>query len=70
MVDAIWRASDLTRAYLGRDSAQVTGCIAGLDTGRLERVLVWLVLDHDRLFDDLGGPSMSVREIDEAAALA
>ncbi|MFD7667813.1 hypothetical protein [Streptomyces sp. NPDC059788] len=70
MVDAVWRASDLTRAYLTQDRARVAGCLAGLDTGRLERVLVWLVLEHDELFDRLGEPSMAVREIDAVAALA
>jgi hypothetical protein len=70
LVDAIWRASDLTRAYLDQDRAQVAACLTGLDTDRLERVLVWLGLDHDRLFDTLGEPSMAVRDIYAVAALA
>ncbi|MCY0935944.1 hypothetical protein [Streptomyces sp. H34-S4] len=70
LVDAMWRATDLTRAYLSQNRAQVEACLAGLDTGRLERVLAWLVLDHDEFFDRLGEPSMAVREIDAAAALS
>ncbi|WP_329558899.1 hypothetical protein OG711_08105 [Streptomyces uncialis] len=32
--------------------------------------MAWLILNHDELFDNLGEPSMSVREIDAMAALA
>ncbi|OSZ59272.1 hypothetical protein OQI_17045 [Streptomyces pharetrae CZA14] len=70
LIDAIWRAADLTRAYLVQDRIQVATCLTGLDTTRLERVLTWLILEHDALFDALGEPSMSVRELDAAAALA
>ncbi|MFE4664537.1 hypothetical protein ACFRI7_11775 [Streptomyces sp. NPDC056716] len=70
LIDAIWRAVDLKRAYLIPDRVQVAACLAGLDSSRLERVLTWLVLDHDILFCDLGEPSMSVRELDSVAALA
>ncbi|MDX3855608.1 hypothetical protein [Streptomyces sp. AK02-01A] len=67
-IDAMWRAADLTRAYLARD--RVAACIAGLDIDRLEGVLVWLILDHDALFDELGEPSMGMSEADALAALA
>ncbi|CAM5307181.1 hypothetical protein [Streptomyces abikoensis] len=70
LVDAMWRAADLTRAYLDHDRAQVSACLANLDTDRLKHVLAWLILTHDELFDELGEPSMAVREIDAAAALA
>lgn len=70
LVNAMWRATDLTRAYLSQNRAQVDVCLADLDTGRLERVLVWLVLDHDMLFDRLGQPSLAMREIDAVAALS
>ncbi|WP_406186189.1 hypothetical protein [Streptomyces sp. NBC_01006] len=70
LIDAIWRAADLTRAYLVQDRVQVATCLAGLDTSQLERVLTWLILDHDALFGALGEPSMSVRELDAVAALA
>lgn len=70
LVDAMWRATDLTRAYLSQNRAHIEGCLADLDFGRMERVLAWLVLDHDELFDRLGEPSMAVREIDAVAALS
>ncbi|MET7344639.1 hypothetical protein [Streptomyces sp. NPDC005547] len=70
LVEAIWRAGDLTRAYLVQDCEQVSACLTGLDTAVLDRVLAWLALDHDKLFGDLGEPAMSLRELDEAAALA
>ena len=66
----MWRATDLKRAYLTRDAARVAVLLAGLDAARVERVFAWLVLGHDVLFDGLGGPSMSLAEIDAAAALA
>lgn len=69
-VESMWRAADLTRAYLAQDRAVVQECLAGVDTDALDHVLAWLSLDHDALFDDLGEPSMSVREIDALAALA
>ncbi|MEV0633983.1 hypothetical protein AB0I77_03210 [Streptomyces sp. NPDC050619] len=50
--------------------AQVAACLTGLDTGRPERALVWWGLDHDRLFDMPGVPSMAVRDIYEVAARA
>ncbi|WP_445520931.1 hypothetical protein [Streptomyces sp. NEAU-174] len=70
LIDAMWRAADLTRAYLVQDRVQVATCLTGLDTSRLERVLAWLILEHDRLFGELGEPSMAVRELDAVAALA
>ncbi|MFD9598598.1 hypothetical protein ACFWA9_38350 [Kitasatospora sp. NPDC059973] len=70
LVDATWRAADLTRAYLMRDRAAVESCLAGLDADRLEWVLAWLVLDHDALFTELGEPSMGVGSLDVVAALA
>jgi hypothetical protein len=66
----MWRAVDVTRAYLARDRAGVAACLTGLDTGRLEYVLAWVVLRHDELFETLGEPSMGVREIGAVAALA
>ncbi|WP_381805355.1 hypothetical protein [Streptomyces niveus] len=70
LIDAMWRATDLTRAYLTEDRAQVAGCLAALGTDRLEQVLAWLVLTHDQHFDTLGESSMGLREIDAVAALA
>ncbi|MEU1129544.1 hypothetical protein ABZ383_06705 [Streptomyces sp. NPDC005900] len=70
LVHAMWRAADLTRAYLSHDRGQVARCLAGLDIPQLERVLTWLILDHDALFGELGEPSMSVRELDGMGALA
>ncbi|AEW92990.1 MULTISPECIES: hypothetical protein [Streptomycetaceae] len=70
LIEVMWRATDLTRAYLAQDRTSVTACVADLDTERLERILVWLILDHDNIFDNLGEPSMEVREIDAVAALA
>jgi acyl-coenzyme A synthetase/AMP-(fatty) acid ligase len=70
IVDAMWRANDLTRAYLARDRARVAACIVGLGGDRLERVLIWLSLDHDALFTDLGEPSMGMSEAAALAALA
>lgn len=69
LVDAMWRAADLTRAYLAQDRVRVADCLTGLDTGRLECVLAWLILNHDELFDTLEEPSMAVREIDAVAAV-
>lgn len=66
----MWRAIDLTRAYLAQDRAQVEACLTGLDADRLELVLAWLILNHDELFDRLGEPFMAMREIDAVAALA
>ncbi|MFC8454419.1 hypothetical protein [Kitasatospora sp. NPDC057223] len=40
-VDAIWRAADLTRAYLARERAVVEGILAGVDGGVLDGVLAW-----------------------------
>ncbi|MGW8452459.1 hypothetical protein [Streptomyces niveus] len=70
MVDAMWRATDLTRAYLSGDRAGIAGCLTGLGTDRLEPVVAWLVLTHDEHFDTLGEPSMGMRAIDAVAALA
>ncbi|MGS2591113.1 hypothetical protein [Streptomyces hebeiensis] len=70
VVEAMWRATDLTRAYLAQDRVQVAACLTDLDTDRLEHVLAWLLLDRDGLFDMLGEPSMAVGEIDTVAALA
>ncbi|MBT2423421.1 substrate-binding domain-containing protein [Streptomyces sp. ISL-22] len=69
-VIAMWRVADLTRACLAQDRAQVAACLAGLGTDRVERVLAWLILNHDELFDELREPSMAVREVDAVAALA
>nr|BFD88369.1 hypothetical protein StreXyl84_77700 [Streptomyces sp. Xyl84] len=70
LVDAMWRAADLTRAYLAQDRARVADCLTGLDTGLLERIGSWLVLDHDQLFTKLGKPAMSVSRLKAVAALA
>ncbi|MEU2730611.1 hypothetical protein ABZ650_23140 [Streptomyces griseoviridis] len=70
LIDAMWRAADLTRAYLAQDRGQVVTVLTDPDTGLLERVLTWLVLEHDALFDELGEPPMPVRELDATAALA
>ncbi|AXK36578.1 hypothetical protein DVA86_32390 [Streptomyces armeniacus] len=69
-VEAMWRAADLTRAYLAQDSAHVAACLTGLDTDQQEHFLMWLVLEHDALFGDLGEPTMGVRRLNELAALA
>ncbi|WP_329021759.1 MULTISPECIES: hypothetical protein [unclassified Streptomyces] len=37
-VEAIWRAADLTRAYLVQDREQVSACLTGLDRALLDRV--------------------------------
>ena len=66
-VDAMWRATDLTRAYLAQDRARVAACLADLNTDQLNHVLTWLILDYDVLFDGLGKPSMAAGEL---AALA
>ncbi|MFF8447733.1 hypothetical protein ACF06Q_08530 [Streptomyces leeuwenhoekii] len=70
LIRAMWQALDLTRAYLSQDRGQVARCLAGLDITQLERVLAWLILDHDALFDELGEPPMSVRELDRMGAHA
>ncbi|WP_331763061.1 hypothetical protein OHA19_42255 (plasmid) [Streptomyces sp. NBC_00012] len=62
--------SDLTRAHLAGNRDRVAACIAGLGTDRLERVLAWIILDHDALFDELGEPSMGMSEVDALAASA
>ena len=69
-VDAMWRATDLTRAYLARERAVVEGVLAGVDADVLDGVLAWLILDHDDLFEELGEPSMRVRGLDAVAAMA
>lgn len=70
LVDAMWRAADLTRAYLAQDRARVASCLTNLDTGLLERIAGWLVLDHDQLFVRLGEPTMSLSRLKDVAALA
>ncbi|WP_031045616.1 hypothetical protein [Streptomyces sp. NRRL F-5650] len=70
LVDAMWRAADLTRAYLAQDRSQIAACLRDLDTSLLERIAGWLVLDHDQLFVRLGEPTMSVSRLKDAAALA
>ncbi|MYS40165.1 hypothetical protein GTY23_02640 [Streptomyces sp. SID5998] len=70
LVDAMWRAADLKRAYLTQDRGKVAACLKGLDTSQMELVCGWLVLDHDQQFEDLGEPSMTVREIYAMATLA
>ncbi|WP_329404380.1 hypothetical protein [Streptomyces melanogenes] len=70
LVDAMWRATDLTRAYLAQDRSRVAACLVGLDMERLECVVAWLACEHDLLFERLGEPSMGVRELDAVAALA
>ncbi|MFI9833795.1 hypothetical protein ACIHIX_39620 [Streptomyces sp. NPDC051913] len=70
VAEGMWRATDLTRAYLDQDRVRVGACLDGLDSVQVEHLLVWQVLEHDMLFDDLGEPSMSVRVLDEVSALA
>jgi hypothetical protein len=70
LIEAMWRAADLTRAYLAQDPTQVAGCLTGLDTDQVEHFLAWLVLDHDALFEELGEPSLGVRNLTELAGLA
>ncbi|CQR61811.1 hypothetical protein [Streptomyces leeuwenhoekii] len=70
LIHAMWQALDLTRAYLSQDRVQVARCLAGLDISQLERVLTWLILDHDALFDELGQPPMLMRELGRMGALA
>lgn len=70
LIDAMWHAADLTRAYLGQDRAGIAACLAGLDVVGQEHLLAWLILNHDAVFDDLGKPDMSVREMDAVAGLA
>lgn len=70
LVDAMWRAADLTRAYLVRDRGWIATCLSGLGDARIQRICGWLILDHDRLFDELCEPSMAAREIYAMAALA
>ncbi|MFD8609536.1 hypothetical protein [Streptomyces sp. NPDC059631] len=70
LVDAMWRANDLRRAYLDRDRARVAACLAGLAPGQIERVCGWLILDHDALFRELGEPPLTVREIYATATAA
>lgn len=69
MLTAVWRAMDLTRAYLTEDRAQVAECLTGVDSSDLEGVMAWVGLEYDAHFDALGEPMMSVRELDAAAAL-
>jgi hypothetical protein len=70
VADAMWRAADLTRAYLAQDRARVAACLTDLPSDLLERVLIWLVLDHDALVDELEQQPMAVRAIGAVAALA
>lgn len=70
LVDAMWRAVDLRVAYLSQDRARVVTYLAGLDDTRLERVLAWMSVHHDEIFEQLGEPSLTVREIETVAALA
>jgi hypothetical protein len=70
LVDAMWRAADLRRAYLAQDRDKVAACLTGLDDSQIERVCGWLILDHDQLFKELGEPPMTVREILAMATLA
>ncbi|WP_018569208.1 hypothetical protein [Streptomyces sp. PsTaAH-124] len=70
LVETIWRAADLTRAYLAQDRARVAACLVGLDSGLLDRVHDWLILDHDQLFQQLGEPTMTVSRLKATAALA
>ncbi|MFC8449143.1 hypothetical protein [Kitasatospora sp. NPDC057223] len=69
-VDAMWRAADLTRAYLAEDRAMVEKILAEVDTDALDSILAWLIISHDELFDGLGEPSLSVRGFEAVAALA
>ncbi|WP_405021344.1 hypothetical protein [Kitasatospora sp. NBC_00070] len=70
MVAAMWRAADLTRAYLTEDRAAVGKCLAGVEADGLDRLLAWLVLDHDWFFTELGEPAVPVLLIEAMAALA
>ncbi|AZM44426.1 hypothetical protein DMB38_35980 [Streptomyces sp. WAC 06738] len=70
LIETLWRAADLTRACLARDTAHIGACLTGLDTGQMKDLLAWLVLDHDALFEDLGEPSMTVGNLNMLAALA
>jgi hypothetical protein len=70
IIDAMWRALDLRRAYLGANRTMVAACLAGLDDARIERVGAWTSIHHDELFGVLGEPSMSVRVIGQVAASA
>lgn len=70
VVEGMWRATDLTWAYLTEDQTQVRASLEGLDSDQLAHTLAWQSLDHDMLFDDLGDPSMSVPLLDAVAALA
>ncbi|MET8696934.1 hypothetical protein ABZV65_30840 [Streptomyces bauhiniae] len=70
LVDAMWRAIDLTRAYLLGDSRRIALYLADLETSRLPHVLAWLLLEHDQHLDRLGGPTMNVQLIDTVAAAA
>jgi hypothetical protein len=70
VVEGMWRATDLTRAYLTEDRAGVEACLQGLDALQMEHLLAWQVLEHDMLFGDLGEPSMSVPVLDAVAAVA
>jgi hypothetical protein len=70
LVEAVWRAADVTRAYVRGDRDAVTAALAGLDTTRTERLVRWLGLDCAELFDSLGEPDLAVRRIDRVAAAA
>ncbi|MEU2721857.1 hypothetical protein [Streptomyces smyrnaeus] len=68
--EAMWRAADLTRAYLTQNRARVRHAPPMWTPTGWSAALAWLALDHDALFDDLGEPSMAVRHLDAVAALA
>ncbi|MFJ9634703.1 hypothetical protein ACIRU8_44140 [Streptomyces sp. NPDC101175] len=70
LVEGMWRATDLLWAYLTEDATRVRAGLDGLNGDQLEHTLCWRVLDHDKLFGDLGEPSMSVPLLDTVAALA
>ncbi|MFB6791742.1 hypothetical protein ACFCWT_34320 [Streptomyces olivaceus] len=70
LVNAMWRAVDLTRAYLAQDRDKVAACLKGLDTSQMEQIFGWLILDHDQWFEELGEPPVTVRELYSMAALA
>ncbi|MER5494272.1 hypothetical protein [Streptomyces sp. NPDC002490] len=72
VVDTMWTAAKLNRAYLSQDSTRIATCLdeAKRDVHHLEHVVVWCSLQHDDLFAELGEPSMSSRALTVTAALA
>ncbi|MFX4293580.1 hypothetical protein [Streptomyces bohaiensis] len=69
-VEAMWRALDLLRPYLGRDRAGVAATVRGLSGDQEQHLLAWLVLDRDALAEELGMPAMELAQADAVASLA